>query len=156
MNNKTKPPFADQVVIQSWLSPALTPVPANVDYARFKAVLDDISGVLREGKLEAQAIDLALEDFESVAPAARARRGRAAVESLRLEVLRHLLGMPSFREFSRTVCASDLLSDFCGLRRLDGIRGVSKSTLERRSKFFDEEQFAVCTARLRRCAATPT
>ena len=111
-----------------------------MDYARFKAVLDDISGVLREGKLEAQAIDLALEDFESVAPAARARRGRAAVESLRLEVLRHLLGMPSFREFSRTVCASDLLSDFCGLRRLDGIRGVSKSTLERRSKFFDEEQ----------------
>jgi len=28
------------------------------------------------------------------------------------------------------VASSDLLADFCGVRRLDGIRGVSKSTLE--------------------------
>ncbi len=112
MNNKKDTPFPEQVAIQSWLSPALTPVPANIDHARFKGILDDMWHVLRTGGLEAQAIDLALEAFENTAPAARARRGRFAVESLRLEVLRHLLGMPSFREFSRTVCASDLLSDF--------------------------------------------
>lgn len=51
-----------------------------------------------------------------------------------------LLGNPSFREFSRTVAASDLLADFCGVRRIDGITGISKSTLERASKFFDQEQ----------------
>lgn len=140
MNNKKEAPFHVQVAIQSWLRPALTPVSANIDYARFKATLDDISEVLSDGRLEAQAIDLVLEDFESSDPAARARRGRFAVEALRLEVLRHLLGMPSFREFSRTVCASDLLSDFCGVRHLDGIRGAAKSTLERRSKLFAEEQ----------------
>ena len=51
-----------------------------------------------------------------------------------------LLGNPSFRHFSRTVATSDLLADFCGVRRLDGIRGISKSTLERASKFFGPDQ----------------
>ncbi len=72
MNKKNNHPFADEVAIQSWLCPALTPVPANVDYTRFKEILDDISGILRKGGLEAQAIDLALERFESADAAARA------------------------------------------------------------------------------------
>ena len=42
-----------------------------------------------------------------------------------------LLGNPAFRPFSRTAVSRDLLAD-----RYGGIRGISKSTLERASKFF--------------------
>lgn len=38
------------------------------------------------------------------------------------------------------VATSELLADFCGVRRIDGIRGVAKSTLERASKFFTDSQ----------------
>jgi hypothetical protein len=42
-----------------------------------------------------------------------------------------LLGNMSFRKLSRSIAASDLLADFCGVRTLEGIHGVSKSVLER-------------------------
>jgi len=137
MKNPTT--FREQIAVQSWLRPALTPVPANVDYTRFKGILEDIEQILRTSGLERQAVEMVLEDFRGDA-GARQRRARFALESLRVEVLRHLLGMPSFRELSKTICAGDLLSDFCGLRRIDGVRGAAKSTLERRSKLFSEEQ----------------
>ena len=41
---------------------------------------------------------------------------------------------------SRALGSSDLLADFCRVRQIDGIRGISKSTVERASKFFSEEQ----------------
>ena len=45
-----------------------------------------------------------------------------AVFALRAEVLRHLLGLPSFRAYSRMLAGSDLLTDFCGVRTLEGIK----------------------------------
>lgn len=133
-------PFEEQVAIQSLLRPALTPVGANIDYRRFKDTLDDISNALTGSSLESQAMELALEDCTSTDPSARARRARFAVESLRLEILRHLLGRPSLRAFSVMVYQSDLLADFCGLLSLEGINKASKSTLDRRSRLFSEDQ----------------
>lgn len=133
-------PFEEHVAIQSLLRPALTPVSANIDYRRFKATLDDISETVRRSSLESLAMELALEDFASDDGNARNRRAQFAVESLRLEILRHLLGRPSLRVFSVKVCQSDMLADFCGLLSLEGINKASKSTLDRRSRLFSEDQ----------------
>ncbi len=72
----------------------------------------------------------------------KARRQRAsfAIKALRMDTLGRLLGGISFRHLSRALGSSDLLADFCRVRQIDGIRGISKSTLERASKFFSEEQ----------------
>ena len=145
---KNTSPSKPNIAIQSWLRPALTPVPANVDFQRFKATLEDVSNVLTSSSLEMHAVELALEDFPSEEAAARNRRARFAIESLRIEIVRHLLGLVSFRQAARMICSSDLLAEFCGLRAIDGIRGAAKSTIERRSKILTEEQLRQLLGRL--------
>lgn len=130
----------ETVALQSWLRPALTPVGANQDYRQFREQLDAVDGLLRGSHLEAMALDFAREGFEEASARQQVARGQFALKALRVEVLRMLLGNPAFRPFSRTVASSDLLADFCGVRRIDGIRGISKSTLERASKFFRADQ----------------
>ena len=80
-----------------------------------------------------------MDRFGKADPVARQRHAVFAIESLRIEILRHLLGDISYRNLAKTLCMSDLLAQFCGLHRMDGIRCASKSTLERRSKLFTEE-----------------
>ena len=138
MTNKAS--VRETVAIQSWLRPALTPVGANKDYTLFREQLDAVDTLLRHSHLEAMALDFAMEGFEQASGRQQSARRLFALKALRVETLRMLLGNPSFRHFSRTVAASDLLADFCGVRRIDGIKGVSKSTLERASKFFRPDQ----------------
>lgn len=102
--------------------------------------LDAVNVLLRRSHLESMALDFAVDGFEQASVRQQRARREFALKALRVEALRMLLGNPSFRHFSRTVAASDLLADFCGVRRLDGIRGISKSTLERASKFFGPDQ----------------
>lgn len=133
-------PTGETITIQSWLRPALTPVGANKDYAHFREQLDGVEALLRGSHLESMAMDFGVEGFEQASVRERRARATFALKALRVEALRMLLGNPAFRPFSRTVASSDLLADFCGARRVDGIRGVSKSVLERASKFFRPEQ----------------
>lgn len=128
------------ISLQSWLRPALTHVEANKDYAAFREQIEAVEALLRRSHLESMALDFAVEGFESASVRRLTARRQFALKALRVQVLRMLLGNPSFRVFSRNVAASDLLADFCGVRRLDGIRGISKSTLERASKFFRPDQ----------------
>jgi hypothetical protein len=130
----------ETIALQSWLRPALTHVGANKDYAMFREQIETVDALLRRSHLEAMALDFAREGFEEASARQQAARGQFALKALRVETLRMLLGNPAFRPFSRTVAASDLLADFCGVRRIDGIRGISKSTLERASKFFRPDQ----------------
>ncbi len=133
-------PTGKIVAIQSWLRPALTHVGANKDYAMFREQLEAVDVLLRGSHLEAMALDFAVAGCEESSGRRQRARQQFALKALRVETLRMLLGNPSYRQFSRNVAASDLLADFCGVRRLDGIRGISKSTLERASKFFTAEQ----------------
>src|SRR5688572_983304 len=128
------------IALQSWLRPALTQVRANKDYTRFREQLEAVDRLLRQSHLESLALDFAAEGFESANVRQQRARQQFALKALRVETLRMLLGNPSFRLFSRSVAASDLLADFCGVRQIDGIRGISKSTLERASKFFRSDQ----------------
>jgi len=137
---KKERPIRGTVSIQSWLRPALTHVGANKDYMLFRDQLDGVNTLLKGSHLETMAMDFAQAGWEAASSRAVRARTAFALKALRVETLRMLLGNPSFRAFSRTVAASDLLADFCGVRRIDGIRGISKSTLERASKFFTAEQ----------------
>lgn len=87
------------------------------------------------------AVEFALAGLPPQArPMDRQRRAQFALFALRVELLRHLLGLPSFRELSVMLASSDLMADFCGVRDLKGIRWTSKSTLDRASKLFSQEQ----------------
>jgi len=124
------------IVLQSWLRPALTEVGANKDYEQFRDQLAAVNGLLSTAHLEALAMDLAVEGYEKASARQRRVRKQFAMKALRVQVLKSMLGNPSYRSLSQSVARSDLLADFCGVRRIDGIKGVAKSTLERASKFF--------------------
>lgn len=132
---------ADQnIALQSWLRPALTVVGANKDYDEFRGMLETVDGLLRGSHLESMAMDFAKEGAGEISCVQLRNRMEFALKALRFEVLRMLLGNMSFRKLSRSISASDLLADFCGVRTLEGIKGVSKSVLERAAKFFNAEQ----------------
>ena len=128
------------IAIQCLLRPALTVVERCADYENFRATIERIDRLLIDSEVESQAIELALEERQTKGLKARQKRASFALKALRMETLRYLLGGISFRHLSRALGSSDLLADFCRVRHIDGIRGISKSTLERASKFFSEEQ----------------
>ena len=137
---KTTKAVTPNIALQSWLRPALTVVGANKDYAEFRQLLESVDSLLRGSHLEAMALDFAKEGAGEVSFVQLRNRMDFGLKALRFEVLRMLLGNMSFRKLSRNIAASDLLADFCGVRTLEGIHGVSKSVLERAAKFFTAEQ----------------
>ncbi len=128
------------IAIQCLLRPALTVVDRCLDYDNFRATIDRIDRLLIDSEVESQAIELALEGWPPMGLKARRQRASFAIKALRMDTLGRLLGGISSRHLSRALGSSDLLADFCRVRQIDGIRGISKSTLERASKFFSEEQ----------------
>ncbi len=128
------------IAIQCLLRPALTVVDRCLDYDNFRATIERIDRLLIDSEVESQGVDLALERGQPMSVKARQKRANFALKALRMETLRYLLGGISFRHLSRALGSSDLLADFCRVRHIDSIRGISKSTLERASKFFSEEQ----------------
>jgi IS5 family transposase len=129
-----------QLAIQSLLRPALTPVHNCKDHAVFQQTLNNIDQFLADSELESQAIEMALEGWEHAGSKQQQKRAQYGMRALRMEVLRFLLGGISFRQLSMLLGSSDLMADFCRAREMDGIRGISKSTVERCSKFFTEAQ----------------
>ncbi|MCC5024703.1 MAG: hypothetical protein J6386_18755 [Candidatus Synoicihabitans palmerolidicus] len=129
----------DEIALQSWLRPALTTVGPNKDYGQFREQLDAVDRVLRASHLESMAMDFARVGFESVDAGQLRRRLEFARKALRVNMLRMLLGNMPFRQLSRTIASSDWLADFCGVRTIEGIKGVSKSVLERASQCFTAE-----------------
>lgn len=143
MNKKTTP-VHPEVAIQSRFRPELTPVSANKDYEEFRRTIETIDRLLIDCHLERFAIDFAVMNLLEKAPGAAAqsldRCANRAIKSLRVNVLRYLLDGLSIRKFSQAVYGSDLLADFCRVRGIDGIMGLSKSEVDRMLKFFPEDQ----------------
>ncbi len=139
MNQNQRTVFPE-IALQSWLRPDLTPVGSNKDYAAFRAQIEAVGKLLRDSHLESMALDFARQGWKGSDPRQLHRRLQFALKALRVEMLRMMLGNISFRKLSVSIASSDLLADFCGVRRIDGIKGVSKSELERASKMFTTEQ----------------
>ena len=149
MNKNNETYSTDTVSFQSLLRPALTPVLRNRDYDRLVADLRQLDDNLTQSGLETLAIQFGLSQLPPGASVAvRNRKAEFAVYSLRVELLRHLLGLPGFEAYSMTLASSDLLSDFCGCRSLLGVKWTSKSSLHRASKFFTDEELREFNTRL--------
>lgn len=133
-----------KVAIQSLLRPALTLVSANKDYEEFRQTIETIDELLTKGDLERFAIDFAVENLLAADPKADetawARQAQQAIKALRTNILKTLLGGISSRKLSQAVYMSDLLADFCRVRQVDGIKGLSKSVVDRMLRFFCEDQ----------------
>ncbi len=149
MTTKASPASEKTVAIQGWLRTPLAPVLGNRDYSRFATELAQIDALIRGSAIESLALEYALEGLDAGA-SGRQARGKAefALFALRSEILRHLLGAPGFVAYSSTLASSELLSDFCGCRSVAGIRWTSKSTLQRASSFFSDEQLRELNALL--------
>ena len=129
--------------IQGWFCPALTPVKGNCDFRKNTDELEKIDRLLVDSSVLEMAIEFALEDLPDGASNKVIRmRTETAERYLRCEVLRHKLGMPSFREFSVELAGNVVYSNFCGLRDIRGVRATSKSALDRASKFFSSGELA--------------
>lgn len=112
----------------------------NKDYAAFRDQLEVVDKLLRASHLESMALDFARKAWECAEAGQLARRLQVALKALRVVVLQMMLGNISFRKLSVAITTSDLLADFCGVRTIEGIKGVSKSALAEASKFFTAEQ----------------
>jgi hypothetical protein len=111
----------------------------NVDYRAFCGELDSLSKLLVSSGVESFAGALSMGD--SGCP----RRRDRGIFALRVVLLQHWLGFPSYREYSRQLAGNVVLQDFCGLWRLDGKVGLtSKSTLERCQRHFSARQCPLC------------
>ena len=112
---------------------------------------------LTHSGLEALAIRFALSQLPQGASMAICnKRAEFAVFALRVELLRHLLGLPGFEAFSMTLASSDLLTDFCRCRSLVGVKWTSKSSLHRASTLFTDEQLRAFNTRLVELAGDPS
>ncbi len=128
------------IAIQCLLRPAFTVVERCADFKNHRDTLERIDRLLIDSEVQSQAVEFALEGRQPMSVKAWQNRANFAIKALRMETLRYLLGGISFRHLSRALGSSDLWADFCRVRHIDGIRGISKSTVERASKFFSEEQ----------------
>ncbi len=152
MNKNLEPILENTVSIQNWIRPALTPVLKNRDHRRLVDDLETLDQALKVSGLEDRAIKYALDSMPEGASAKQLnRRAEFGLYALRAEVLRQMLGAPSFEAFSVTLASSDLLSDFCGCRSIAGIRWTSKSSLHRASTLFSDEQLRELNALLVEC-----
>lgn len=126
-----------------WLRPVVKSQLRNRDYHCFAEDLECLSSLLISSGLESLAGDLSSADSGC---AGRRDRG---IFALRVVLLQHWLGFPSYREYSRQLAGNALLQDFCGLWRLDGKIGLtSKSTLGRCHGHFSAEQWELLHVKL--------
>lgn len=138
--NVAKPDISNllQFALQLPLRPAPSPVFRNKDYADHKRLLESVDALARTAFLDALAVEHVLEGCEGLSLAARNRKVAEAEKALRVMVLRQLLGNPSLRAFSKALADSELYSDFCRVRQIDGVRKTSKSGIHRLGQMLPE------------------
>lgn len=147
----------DIIGIQETLRLVKMAVISNEDHRIASERLQRLELLLKQSMLEAHTIDL---HWERVCQEAtdgvedshhkncilaklrdnRHRLAQEAVTALRVNILRHELGIPSVRELSVMISGNEAYAHFCGM--LDGnvVKGSSKSRLDRLSRLFNPEQ----------------
>lgn len=132
----------DIITFQPELRPALPCVFAAKDYREFRATLVEMDRILTVSGIENRFIVRQIKQLEKRdgkrLSARRAQcHGRTFRLALRYGILLAITG-DSFRKLSRQVADSLLFQWFTHTSFVDGVRPVSKSTLERFEKIFPE------------------
>jgi len=147
----------DTIGIQSTLRLVKMSVVGNLEHRIASERLERLDLLLKQSFLESHAIELHWERCckEATAgikdPGQRSaeiaklrdieqRLGREAVTALRVNILRHELGVPSIRSLSVLISGNEAYANFCGLLEGNVVKGSSKSRLDRLSRLFGEEQ----------------
>lgn len=136
----------ENVTLQYDLRPELPNVYGSVEYRNFRDTLVKIDEILTKSGLEDDLCSQALAQQianDSVTPKEFYNSKQASLHykklkhALRCNIARHLTG-ESYRSFSVRVADSTLFQWFTGINALASRKALSKSSLERYEKCFDE------------------
>jgi hypothetical protein len=147
----------DIITFQPELRPALPCVFASKDYREFRATLVEMDRILSVSGIENRFIarqikELEKRDGKRLSARHAQRHGRTFRLALRYGILLAITGV-SFRKLSRQVADSLLFQWFSHTSFVDGVRPVSKSTLERFEKIFPDGELATLIHELTGAAA---
>lgn len=141
------------VAFQPEFRPALPRVFGAKDYRDFRDTLIEMDRILVESGLEdafvCRHLDASCPEAENTRR--RAFRVKVARKALRHTILLAITGL-SVRELATRLPDSALFAWFTGSVQLDGVRPVSKSTLDRFEKMFSEDDVARLVHDLNRLA----
>ncbi len=130
----------DIIAFQPELRPALPKIKGAKDYLEFRATLEEMDKILINSGLERQFI---LRHIEKQAAKSSSKSYQFNYRTARL-ALRYciLLGITneSHRELSRHVADSILFQWFTGTAKVEVVKPVSKSSIERYEKMFDKAE----------------
>ena len=133
--------------IQQDLRPELPNIYSNIDYTQFRDTLIKIDEILEKSGLEDQIIERAMNQFISLEnknelkftnSLAYPRLWKKLQFALRCNIARHITG-EAFRQFSIRLSDSRLFQWFTRIHYLTKKKAISKSSLERFDKLFDEK-----------------
>lgn len=138
------------VPFQQEFRPEIPNVFGALDYREFRETLIKIDTILNESDLEHKLISQVLEQYvtDNHLDALKFCNSKKAFfhykkikHALRCNIARHLTG-ESYRLFSIRIADSALFRWFVGINEFSSCKAVSKSSLERYEKYFDEELVA--------------
>jgi len=141
----------NDLTIQNDLRPAIPNIFDNIDYQNFRDTLIKIDEILRKGKLEDKLIEAAVDRWSISAEedisvfmntASYPKLWKQFQFALRCNIARALTG-ESFRKFSVHLSDSTLFQWFTNIHYFTSKKSISKSSVERFSKMFDDDVIAV-------------
>ena len=137
--------------LQLELRPALPNVYGALDYREFRDSLIKIDEVLTksglEHKLVMEALNQCVENKDvNVKKFYNSNEAtfhyKKLKHALRCNIARHLTG-ESYRQFSIRIADSELFQWFTNINDFNNRKAISKSSLERYEKYFDETMLAI-------------
>ena len=138
----------ETVPFQYELRPELPNVYGTKDYREFRTILLKMDEILIKSGLEhrlvSQVVNRHSDSFDeprSSSPQNSCYRYKIVRHALRCNIARHLTG-ESYRLFSIRLADSTLFRWFTGITSFGCRKAISKSTLDRYEKYFDESQVA--------------
>lgn len=148
----------DNIAFQYELRPELPNVYGTLDYRTFREMLIKIDEILTKSDLEHDMVSSTLKQFveDNSLDSQKFYQSKKASfhykkikHALRCNIARHLTG-ESYRLFSIRLADSTLFQWFTGISAFGYCKAISKSTLERYEKYFDE---AVVSEKIRQWLA---
>jgi hypothetical protein len=140
----------NKIPLQLELSPEIPNIYGALDYREFRDTLVKINEILINSDLEHKLVTEALDQYlieNELNPYGFYNSRQAAFHykklkhALRCNIARHLTG-ESYRLFSIRLADSELFQWFTGINAFSCRKAISKSSLERYEKLFDEKMLA--------------
>jgi hypothetical protein len=141
------------IAYQPELRPALPTVYGAKDYREFRSTLEEMDHILTATGIEHRIITQKMTEAEENLSVQRQQQVYARYrQGLRYSVLLTITGF-SYRELSIRAADSHLFQWFTYTERLESIRPLSKSSIERYEKQFSDEELTALIHDLNRAAA---